>query len=191
MWFLATESPMNASIFPWTNSRNVLGSNLGRSHLSGFHLQFRKSTSFLPWWKQFFEVGIVVQLEFVYWDPCRSGIQWPLNKSQFKISSSSPKIPKNQKSESHNFYGEKRRRIQFTLKGRIRRFDQGHVWTWPLKGLENRGWRVWIWQLPQEKTRRKERASPCWGISLFCYSDVIYLGKKKKTSCFISPCNNK
>ena len=125
MWFLATESPMNASFFPWTNSRNVLGSNLGRSHWSGFHLQFRKSVSFLPWWKQFFEVGIVVQLEFVYWDPCRSGIQWPLNKSQFKISSSSPKIPKNQKSESHNFYGEKRRRIQFTLKGRIRRFDQG------------------------------------------------------------------
>lgn len=87
MWFLATESPMNASFFPRRIPRNVLALNFGRSHFSGFHLQFRKSVSLLPCLKQFFDMGIVAQLEFVYCDPpSRSGIHRPLNKSHFSFS---------------------------------------------------------------------------------------------------------
>lgn len=74
MWFLETESPTNAIFFPRTISKNALGSNLGSSHLSGFHLQLRKSLSILPFLKQFLEFGIVAQLELVYSkDPLSSG----------------------------------------------------------------------------------------------------------------------
>lgn len=64
-WFLATESPMKAIFLPRTMWRKVLGSNLGRSHCSGFHFQLRKSVSTLPCLKQFLLSGIVVQLELV------------------------------------------------------------------------------------------------------------------------------
>ena len=205
MWFLATESPTNASFFPRTNSRNVLGSNFGRTHWSGFHLQFRKSMSALPWWKQFFDSGIVVQLEFVYRDPSRSGIQWPLNKSHCKIRSSSwpPKtININWIQNQTTIFFQKGGELWMNYLEMLfweeevwskQAFDQGHVWTYPVKGLENRGRRVWIWQLQQEKTRKMEGECPCWGISgLFCYIDGR-MRKKTKTSRFFlnSPCNSR
>lgn len=87
-WLRATESPMNAIFFPRTISKKAWGSNSGSSHFSGFHFQFRKSVSFLPFLKQFFDSGILLQLEFVYNGPLKSGTHWPLNKSH---SSSSTK----------------------------------------------------------------------------------------------------
>lgn len=75
MWFLATESPINVIFLARTDSRKDLGLNLGNSQSSGFHLQFRKPLSGLPCIKQFFELGIVMQLEFVYTDPLASGTQ--------------------------------------------------------------------------------------------------------------------
>lgn len=103
IWFLATESPINASVFPRTMSKQAVASNLGRSHLSGFHLQLRKSWSFLPFLKQFFEVGIVAQLEFVYIDPSKSGTQLPLNKSHLS-SSTKPTQNDNQRVRSLPLY---------------------------------------------------------------------------------------
>lgn len=82
MWFLATESPMKFIFLPRTSSRKALGLNLGSSHPSGFHLQSKKSVFGLPCFKQFFESGIVGQVEFEYSDPLSSRIHCPLDKSQ-------------------------------------------------------------------------------------------------------------
>lgn len=100
-WFLATESPINASFLPRRILRNALASNLASSQLSGFHLQFRKSESFLPCLKQFFDIGIVAQLEFVYCDPLNSGTQCPLNKSHFSWKFSTITKPNKPKTQKH------------------------------------------------------------------------------------------
>lgn len=62
IWFRANESPIKAIFLPRRVLRNVSGLKRRSSHLSGFHLQWRKSLSFLPCKKQFLKNGIVVQL---------------------------------------------------------------------------------------------------------------------------------
>ena len=48
MWFLASESPTNATVLLPTTWRNVCGSNRGRSQASGFQRHLRNSRSGRP-----------------------------------------------------------------------------------------------------------------------------------------------
>lgn len=59
-WLREMESPMTAQALFRIKLRNLFGSNWGKSHSLGAHLQYRKSLSGLPFFKQF------------WWDSMRS-----------------------------------------------------------------------------------------------------------------------
>ena len=59
-WLREMESPMSAQALFRIKLRNLFGSNWGKSHSLGAHLQYRKSLSGLPFFKQF------------WWDTMRS-----------------------------------------------------------------------------------------------------------------------
>ncbi|WVZ81833.1 LOW QUALITY PROTEIN: hypothetical protein U9M48_029167 [Paspalum notatum var. saurae] len=71
IWLRASESPMNASVFPRATSRNRTGSNRGRSQPAGCHLQKRWPGS-LPYFWQFLKSGSVGHVR----RSCRRVCRW-------------------------------------------------------------------------------------------------------------------
>lgn len=190
MWFLATESPMKAIVFPLTISRNPLGSNRESSHFSGFHRQFRKSLSGRPCRKQFLESGIVLQLEFVYGDPRRSGTHRPSYRSQSSCISSD-RIQKKKKGikKTRDDQGRSNDGEPEDFEGEGYPFESRGLWNREraVEGQGSRGWRGWGSSRGEGRRRGKEAEHPSWrskACPFWCRE--VYLGKQRRASCFIS-----